>query len=355
MDGGAWVQDGAGIAGTGYTATAPGSGVSLRYRVKAADARGAESPYSTGPAAAISYNADPELSGTDADLGRCAAPPSYSYTVEDEDAGDSLTLTESLDGRALRTVEDAVRAQTYTATISAPVWLGLPNGAHTLTIAASDGQGGAALRTLTFTKAEDELLAYRGQSTVQRPNKAQVSVSPNVSAWPEDATVSIYLANNGNDAADDIVWTPVPKESIGDGTRAATYVMLDNTVKGQGDWCLAVKVAARQGASGSAVQIARLVVNATGELEVSLDGDYSETWDGPRLPDAGAGGGRHACVGVRPAGEGDGRVCVCGRGGSRREQGQGLYADPPGGVVGSGGRPVQAGGDNHGRDGQRAG
>ena len=273
VDGGAWVQDGARIAGTGYTAAVPESGVSLRYRVKAADAKGAESPYSTGPAAAISYNADPALSGTDTDLGSCAAPPSYSYTVEDEDAGDSLTLTESLDGRVLRTVEDAVRAQTYTATISASVWLGLPNGAHTLTIAASDGQGGAALRTLAFTKAEDELLAYRGQSTVQRPNKAQVSVSPNLSTWPGDATVSIYLANNGNDAADDIVWVPVPKESIGDGTRAASYVMLDNTVKGQGDWCLAVKAAAQQGASGQPVRIARLVVNVTGELEVSLDGE----------------------------------------------------------------------------------
>ena len=100
-----------------------------------------------------------------------------------------------------------------------------------------------------------------------------MSVSPNLSTWPEDAAVSIYLANNGNDAADDIVWVPVPKESIGDGTRAASYVMLDNTVKGQGDWCLAVKAAARQGASGQPVRIARLVVNVTGELEVSLDGE----------------------------------------------------------------------------------
>lgn len=271
VDSGAWVQDGAGIQATGYTATVPSTGVAIRYRVKATDSQGAESAYTTGASVSIVYNADPVISGTDSDLGSLTAAPSHAYTVADDNAGDILTVVEALDGVVLRTITSAVRGQSYTLTVPALAWRKLSNGPHTLTISVDDGQGGSALRTLTLVKAEDRLEVYRGQSTLQRPNKAKVSVSPGKDTWPTDATVNIWVANNGNDPDADIVWVDVPTASIGDVDHAATYVALDNTTKGEDNWCVAVKVVAQQGASGQPVRIARLVLNVTGELEVSTD------------------------------------------------------------------------------------
>lgn len=86
-------------------------------------------------------------------LGEKNAPFDFNYTITDAD-GDTLTVTEKLDGRATttRTGVASGTALTFEQTADAAGFQRVLNGNHTLTVEVSDGKGSTSLNA-TFTKS----------------------------------------------------------------------------------------------------------------------------------------------------------------------------------------------------------
>lgn len=93
-------------------------------------------------------NTDPLISDSDRDLGDKNSNFTIEYTVDDADSGDVLTATESLDGQTTKSFAPTRKSKN---TISVPVDE-LSLGKHTVKVVVSDGQGGTATRTWTFTR-----------------------------------------------------------------------------------------------------------------------------------------------------------------------------------------------------------
>ena len=126
---GTWAQVYKGSTRT-YTDTITYGWTSVQYRVKAYDAAGAESAYTTSATRTVTNNRPPVISGTDGALGSFStAAPSYEYTVTDAD-GHQVDVVEMLDGVTLRSYTVTL-GQTNTLTIGSEAWLKVVNGSHT--------------------------------------------------------------------------------------------------------------------------------------------------------------------------------------------------------------------------------
>ena len=150
----------------------------------------------------VSTNAAPtvtsESGASGVNLGEKNAAFSFSYTPSDED-GDSLTVTEKLDGVTTKTRNSITSgtALTFEAASTAAEFQKILNGQHTITIEVNDGTETAAF-TATFTKAVhaatitlETPMAVEGDITV-----ARLAVTGNI---PADAEYSVKVTNNGND------------------------------------------------------------------------------------------------------------------------------------------------------------
>ena len=150
----------------------------------------------------VSTNAAPtvtsESGASGVNLGEKNAAFSFSYTPSDED-GDSLTVTEKLDGSTtkVRSGVTSGTALTFEAASTAAEFQKILNGQHTITIEVNDGTETAAF-TATFTKAVhaatitlETPMAVEGDITV-----ARLAVTGNI---PADAEYSVKVTNNGND------------------------------------------------------------------------------------------------------------------------------------------------------------
>ena len=93
-------------------------------------------------------NTDPLISDSDRDLGDKNSNFTITYTVDDSDSGDVLTATESIDGQ---TTKSFAPMRNSVNTITVPVDE-LSLGSHTVKVVVTDGQGGTATRTWTFTR-----------------------------------------------------------------------------------------------------------------------------------------------------------------------------------------------------------
>ena len=161
----------------------------------------------TAPTIASSSGASGVNLGTkDAEFG-------FKYTPSDAD-GDSLTITEKLDGVTVRTKTGVTSGTelTFEAASVATEFQKILNGSHTITVEVSDGQETSTFEA-TFTKAVyncsitlKEPLAVAGDITV-----AIISIAGYI---PADSTYKVEVTNNGND--DNPVWQDVTKESIDD-------------------------------------------------------------------------------------------------------------------------------------------
>ena len=93
-------------------------------------------------------NTDPLISDSNRDLGDKNSNFTIEYTVDDADSGDVLTATESIDGRTTKSFAPTRKLKN---SINVPVDE-LSLGKHTVKVVVSDGQGGTASRTWTFTR-----------------------------------------------------------------------------------------------------------------------------------------------------------------------------------------------------------
>ena len=175
--------------------------------MKAVDSHGAESAYRTGTAKAISYNTNPVISGSNQNVGAKTAPLTYNYTVTDAEAASQvLTVKETVTNGS-----ETITLRQYTATSGAQntadlssVWLRLLAGSHVLKIEVSDGAGGTATRTITFSRTVTRVAASRAISTDAKVTKVFLSLYPD---QPIDATLHCEVTNNPFDTAP--VWEDI--------------------------------------------------------------------------------------------------------------------------------------------------
>ena len=97
----------------------------------------------------VTTNTAPTISGSNQNLGNKNANFNITYSVNDVNTSDALTITEKRDSTTIRTINNATRNLTYTIPITIT---GVTLGAHTVTITVTDGKGGTATRTYTFTR-----------------------------------------------------------------------------------------------------------------------------------------------------------------------------------------------------------
>ena len=93
-------------------------------------------------------NTDPLISDSDRNLGDKNTNFTIEYTVDDADSGDVLTATESLDGRTTKSFAPTRKSKNTISINIKEVTL----GPHTVKVVVTDGQGGTATRTWTFTR-----------------------------------------------------------------------------------------------------------------------------------------------------------------------------------------------------------
>ena len=146
----------------------------------------------------VSTNTAPAINASSTNLGKQNAPFNFAYTATDAD-GDTLTVTEKLDGKttATRTGIASGTALTFGQGSTAENFQRILNGSHTIQITANDGKESTSLNA-TFTKSVTNAsvtlttpLAVDGDITV-----AVLQVTGSI---PDDATFKVEVTNNAND------------------------------------------------------------------------------------------------------------------------------------------------------------
>ena len=195
----------------------------------------------------VSTNAAPtvtsESGASGVNLGEKNAAFSFSYTPSDED-GDSLTVTEKLDGVTTKTRNSVTSGTvlTFEAASTAAEFQKILNGQHTITVEVSDGTETAAF-TATFTKAVhaatitlETPMAVEGDITV-----ARLAVTGNI---PADAEYSVKVTNNGNDT--EPVWQDCTAE-----VKSGANIVFENHENTNGA-AFNFKIEAERGSSDAA-------------------------------------------------------------------------------------------------------
>lgn len=158
----------------------------------------------------VSTNTAPAINASSTNLGEKNAPFNFAYTVTDAD-GDTLTVTEKLDGKTTKTRTGVASgtALTFEQTADAAGFQRVLNGSHTLTVEVSDGKETVST-SANFTKAVHaasvtlaEPLAVEGDITV-----AVLQVTGSI---PDDAKFKAEVTNNAKDAAP--VWQDATTEA----------------------------------------------------------------------------------------------------------------------------------------------
>jgi hypothetical protein len=213
---------------------------SVQYRVKAYDAAGAESAYTTSAVRTVTNNRPPVISGSDGSLGSYNnTAPTFDYTVTDAD-GHQVTVVERLDGVKQKEYA-ATLGQSNTFAISAEAWQKILNGSHTITITATDAKNESAVRTMNFTKAVTsvEFVQTVAMTADAMPTKALVNIQGN---FPAGCTLQVWICNNGNDASP--TWEDITTKALNGQKHFFT-----NTTKTASDWGVKVKVKLLRGSA----------------------------------------------------------------------------------------------------------
>ena len=190
----------------------------------------------------VSTNTAPAINASSTNLGEKNAPFGFGYTVTDAD-GDTLTVTEKLDGKttATRTGVASGTALTFGQCSTAENFQRILNGSHTIQITANDGKESTSL-SATFTKSVTSAsvtlttpLAVDGDITV-----AVLQVTGSI---PDDAVFKAEVTNNANDPSP--VWQDVTTE-----VQKGTNIVFSNSTATNGA-AFNFRVSISRGASGT--------------------------------------------------------------------------------------------------------
>lgn len=189
----------------------------------------------------VSTNTAPAINASSTNLGKQNAPFNFAYTVTDAD-GDTLTVTEKLDGKTTKTRTGVASgtALTFEQAADAAGFQRVLNGSHTLTVEVSDGKETTSA-SATFTKAVHaasvtlaEPLAVDGDITV-----AVLQVTGSI---PDDAKFKAEVTNNAKDAAP--VWQDATTE-----VKKGVNIVFENKIATNGA-AFNFRVSVERGASG---------------------------------------------------------------------------------------------------------
>lgn len=225
-----------------YTDTITKGWTSVMYRVKAYDPY-TSSGYTTSAERTVDNNSDPVITCSTADganLGTKTSGFSISYSVDDEDAGDTLTVTEKMDGVVKRSFA-ATRKANNSFAVTGEYFQKLLNGSHKMVISVTDGKA-TVTRTINFTKSVTKAVI-----TLAEPMQADALISICAITVggdiPADAEFKVEVTNNAND--DEPVWEDATAEA-----RGGQNYLFQNKTAANG-FAFNFHVTAERGASGT--------------------------------------------------------------------------------------------------------
>lgn len=214
----------------------------VQYRVRAYDPY-IVSDYKTSAKRTVTNNSAPVIScsyASGTNLGTKSAGFSISYSVNDADAADNVTVTEKLDNQVKRTFT-ATKGANNSFAVTGEYFQKILNGNHTLTIQASDGKV-TTTHTLTFTKQVTKAVITFTTPMEGDGSPITVCIVSVVGSFPADGEFKVEVTNNAKDASP--VWEDCTSAVIQD----LTYHFLNQTaVNG---YAFNFRVTAERGASG---------------------------------------------------------------------------------------------------------
>lgn len=192
-----------------YTDTITKGWATVMYRVKAYDSYNAQSGYTTSTKRTVDNNTAPTITTSSAaSLGTKSSGFTVSYSVDDEDAADTLTVTEKLDGTTKRTYT-ATRKTTNNFAVTGEYFQKITNGSHTMTVTVTDGKA-TVTKTFTFTKA-----VTAASITLAQPMEADAQITLCAitvgGLIPAGAVFKVEVTNNGKDSSP--VWEDITTKS----------------------------------------------------------------------------------------------------------------------------------------------
>ena len=231
-----------------YTDTITKGWATVMYRVKAYDSYNAQSGYTTSTKRTVDNNTAPTITTSSAaSLGTKSSGFTVSYSVDDVDASDTLTVTEKLDGTTKRTYTPTRKAANSFA-VTGEYFQKITNGNHTLTIYVTDGKA-TTTKTFTFTKA-----VTAASITLAQPMEADAQITLCAitvgGLIPADAVFKVEVTNNGKDSSP--VWEDATTEA-----RNGRNHLFTNQTAAKG-FAFNFRVTAERGASGESGYIASI-------------------------------------------------------------------------------------------------
>lgn len=231
-----------------YTDTITKGWSTVMYRVKAYDSYNAQSGYTTSTKRTVDNNTAPTITTSSAaNLGTKSSGFTISYSVDDKDAGDTLTVTEKLDGTTKRTYT-ATRKTTNSFAVTGEYFQKITNGSHTMTVTVTDGKA-TVTKTFTFTKA-----VTAASITLAKPMEADAQITLCAitvgGLIPADAVFKVEVTNNGKDSS------PVWEDATTEARNGRNHLFTNQTAAN--GFALNFRVTAERGASGESGYIASI-------------------------------------------------------------------------------------------------
>ena len=231
-----------------YTDTITKGWATVMYRVKAYDSYNAQSGYTTSTKRTVDNNTAPTITASSAaNLGTKSSGFTISYSVDDVDANDTLTVTEKLDGATKRTYAPTRKA-TNSFAVTGEYFQKITNGSHTLTISVTDGKA-TTTKTFTFTKA-----VTAASITLAQPMEADAQITLCAitvgGLIPADAVFKVEVTNNGKDSS------PVWEDATTEARNGRNHLFTNQTAAN--GFAFNFRVTAERGASGESGYIASI-------------------------------------------------------------------------------------------------
>ena len=231
-----------------YTDTITKGWSTVMYRVKAYDSYDAQSGYTTSTKRTVDNNTAPTITTSSAaNLGTKSSGFTISYSVDDKDAGDTLTVTEKLDGTTKRTYT-ATRKTANSFAVTGEYFQKITNGSHTMTVTVTDGKA-TVTKTFTFTKA-----VTAASITLAKPMEADAQITLCAitvgGLIPADAVFKVEVTNNGKDSS------PVWEDATTEARNGRNHLFTNQTAAN--GFAFNFRVTAERGASGESGYIASI-------------------------------------------------------------------------------------------------
>ena len=231
-----------------YTDTITKGWATVMYRVKAYDSYNAQSGYTTSSKRTVDNNTAPTITTSSAaSLGTKSSGFTVSYSVDDEDAVDTLTVTEKLDGTTKRTYT-ATRKTTNSFAVTGEYFQKITNGSHTMTVTVTDGKA-TVTKKFTFTKA-----VTAANITLAQPMEADAQITLCAitvgGLIPADAVFKVEVTNNGKDSS------PVWEDATTEARNGRNHLFTNQTATN--GFAFNFRVTAERGASGESGYIASI-------------------------------------------------------------------------------------------------